>query len=379
MKLTSILFRENFTKKAAVLAALFSFSQSLNATHKYMQLEPLVGSEWADQHPGQLPYSKCSLVKADYHLDRIPLTSHGTWKTPEVKMTRVGIVIGSTIDMPEYYFSCVSQKHKLAFMLPIKLESIVHFPEVAVVGADTHNHLHFNKSSLSQVKVSSLLKRFVGAGLNASVVVGGGGYLYGNIDGVTMTVGEGELSIYAHAAAGLSTAKLKRVRNEKLPRNNMVRNAAYLVTNETAPRSLQDPIVVRVDDGYAVKTAEIVIYRDVLRTAKVVNANGEEEELKSLMKVPVVIPAGTLARWNGVGFDIEYSLKHDYGTRYITETFSSIRAMDNSVINEVINDRVFIGKKAGLVILHRANGSIIRNTAVDLNQIKGMTMVWDEA
>lgn len=381
MKFGSKSFLKNFAIKAALQVFLFSLAHNSYAAREYMEFEPLLGSQWAQEHPGELPYSKCSLVRADYPLEKIPLHERGTWKTPTDKIDRAGIVIGSTVSKEEFYFSCVSQNLGLAFMLPIKLKHIVHFPEVAVIGLVTYNHFHFNKKSLSEKRVASLLKGFVGLGLDASLLVGGGGYGYVNRAGLLSRVTTGEISVgIGHAAAGLSTMKLKRVRDEKLPKQSMTQNGAFLITNERASHTLEEPIVVCNDGNCGIKTAEISLHRKVLRTIQIVNAKGETEPVENLMTTRVVIPAGTMAMWNGRGFEIEYFLKGDSGEKRVKEVFSSVTALDNSVVDRVINGHVFIGRRNGSVILHRTNGSIVRdnNDSVNLDEIKNMKLVWDK-
>ncbi len=361
-----------------MLGAFLLFANISFATTEYMTLEPLLGSEWAKAHPGQLPYSKCNLVQMHYNFDRVPLTERRTWKTPHVNVDRTALIVGGIIDDKRYYFSCVSQKHGLAFMLPIKLSSMANFPEVQVVASDVHNKFHFDKGPLDGAPVKALLHRFFGAGISASFALGAGGFAYGNLSGLGCQVGQCQVSIAASAMAGLATVKLKLVRDKfKLP--STVHNSAYLITGETASSNVHDPIVVCDGVRCGIQIQEMNLFKDVLRTIQVTNGEGKTENVETLIKTRVHIPTGTLAMWNGAGFEVEYSLTDDLGHRQATEMLKTVTAVDGSIVNDAIHGRIFTGYRDGSVILHRTTGSYVRNASniVDVEAIKNLHFVWD--
>lgn len=367
-----------------------------SSSKKWATVKPLLGSEWAQKNPGILPFSKCSLVQLDYDLSEIPLTDRGTWDTPDIFYKSFGLLLGgstlftSGVDSEvktRYGVSCVSFKYGLSFILPIKLASIMTFPQIG--SSDEIMHVHFDKESLTGKKVSSLFKTFDGIDVSLSVLVGAGVTKYVNEDGIMISLWGAPVGI--NVKFGYSRLSLSKLRNEKLPSyvTSLTANpqkAVYFIINGTAGNKVtlpnNTPIVSMVaDNKLAIKMAEREFYYSVEEVVTTINEKNEKKDMKVIIRKKLYIPAGALAVWNGGVFTFTGKYKSEAGDQLITQNFREVEAIDGSIAvgGSVLNDGI-IAKKQGSLIIHRPSGSVVwrkSNEKIDFDSISNLKFIWD--
>lgn len=145
----------------------------------FADYQPLVGSEWAKQNPGLLPYSKCAFVQR--------VAEDGLYKARGLNIKASGMaIIGGSIspDRRNWVLGCVSDEHQLAYILPVRLSSIKFFPAMTFLLGGPMG-LKFKSSSLNGKTVDDFFKRFHGGGASIGVIVGGGIFGYENKQGIS--------------------------------------------------------------------------------------------------------------------------------------------------------------------------------------------------
>ncbi|OFZ82715.1 MAG: hypothetical protein A2583_05050 [Bdellovibrionales bacterium RIFOXYD1_FULL_53_11] len=101
-------------KKIILLVMAFSMLVTSNGfgKSKTIKYEPLVGSNWAQKHPGQLPYSSCYVYNGE----------NAVWGT---STSSLGYGVEKYQDMfDEMVLVCFSKKLRLAYAIPVKFSII---------------------------------------------------------------------------------------------------------------------------------------------------------------------------------------------------------------------------------------------------------------
>lgn len=189
---------------------------SLQCHAKY---QPLLGSEWARKHPNLLPYSKCGFVQG--------MTPQGFYFggfENEILGNEIGLIFGglrpSSLLKP-WVLGCVSEKHKLAFLLPIELGTIYFFPSF------TANFVHifqirFKQSTLHGKTVRDLMKKYHGGGASLGIIFGAGIFGFKNKSEVCFGLPEDPMFAVKIGYAWTSIRRIKYMEGDRRFSPNLV-------------------------------------------------------------------------------------------------------------------------------------------------------------
>ncbi len=326
MKLSNLLF-------SGLL--LFINSTYFSFATETVLLRPLIGSDWAKKNPGKLPYSKCSLIREGYDLSRVPLTKRGTWDSPRLSnfeganVVDGGVVLGGPLGLGDdsSYIGCVSLKHRLAYSLPLVLRSGTTFFDIGL--GLSKPKFHLNSQSINHLKVESFLKTFVGPSFAFTLIGGGSVSAYRNSSGIKVRLSSPEYGM--HLNIGLSTLKF----SASVPRVGFddAQKDIFLLLEGTETKEI-------------VKSNSIVFQPTPDSFAIQIQGNTYKRNIGT-KTVFVEIPEGSLARWNGDGFEVDaYVLPEK--SEQIPVTFTSVTAIDGSKVYGFENGQFLAKKEAGL-------------------------------
>lgn len=196
------------------LLALFIFTTS---TQVHAEFKPLLGSDWARQNPGLLPYSKCAFVQ-----DVSGAGFHTNSRKDGITTEELAILLGGIrpaqyddrdIRLNTWVLGCVSEEHQLAFMIPIKLSTIYFLPAL-VFSFQGQAWLRFQSKTLDGKTVADLLHCFSGAGGAIGTMIAGGIYGYSNIKGINFSLSEITVPL-VDVKLGYSWTSFKKIKNIK--------------------------------------------------------------------------------------------------------------------------------------------------------------------
>lgn len=135
---------------------------------------PLAGSEWAKEHPGQLPYERCFVTAWGNNLGR----------------TQYDYVIGGTAEderrQAGYRLVCFSKKLGLGYMIPLELGDLTYWGLRAnlpiLPSFELDNSMKVDH--LDGKKVSDIFGTYDGVEASISIIAGIGGHSLKNKHGV---------------------------------------------------------------------------------------------------------------------------------------------------------------------------------------------------
>ncbi len=207
-------------------AASIDYIKDLDKSWDSAGFIPLAGSEWAQNNPGKLPYTRCDVYMSSFGQTQFNLALGG-------------ISSPSSDGDPVYQLRCYSRKYNLAYSIPLNVSSIYYLGVRGEIPTSYTHEFTSNLSKLNGKKVSQIFGTYNGVEFSLSALVGFSGHFLWNYHDVKFKMGD--IKIGGGATFDYATISIN-------PRLNYLRHEGtsdYLLVNGTEKRTEADWKVMR--------------------------------------------------------------------------------------------------------------------------------------
>lgn len=348
---------------------------------------PLLGSTWAENHPGKLPYSKCGFVQSIRDFQWDPKTLK--WGSPHV-FSSLGVGIGYTLPKRLDLFACVSKEHSLAFVLPIRLGESFSLGQIGTSFSDgSFSSIAFRSSSLHQKKVRDLTGWYGGAALGVTAFAGGKASAQWNSSGVCLTtkavtglfevqLGPSICSLFNCSYGTWGTAYSLQSLSSSL----------YLLSRSTVGEKVStDPgrlVLSKSDRRPAIQLGENTFEDHLTIQDPAYAADPTIVKGTAQFSKRTTLPEGSLAVWDATekAFVIQYSVQNGPVLEQKRRRAEWARAIDGTSIGEMARGRddqavLTLGDKQ--IFLNKENERVLlkQGHEIDFEALGDLEFEWD--
>lgn len=188
---------------AVFFIILFIFFHNAS-TYAGFNYKPLLGSKWAQENPGVLPFSRCTISQ------EISMSNPEIWNEGQ---NTIAFGLGGGIErVLESYITCISERYGVAFQIPAILPVILDsFDFTVLVRGAPNLTLKLNEKSLNGQKVSNVFGTYIGCFARIGLLASCSARRLKNKHGLRIKTFTGEMSFIVSFGVGLSGFTLYKV------------------------------------------------------------------------------------------------------------------------------------------------------------------------